>query len=450
MHGSRFRPIRFDFRSLAIRLLPVRYVVTGSLAIGSILSIGTPSGECIACPFCSAVSQTFAEEMASMDVVVLATFVDGIREAVKPGSTDETPKSTFRVVDCLKGDTWIKPDEEITAEYFGKPDKRAAYLIMGTDPPSLMWSRPLAMSAVGKQYLLDVAKLPKDKTRLKFFLKYLENDDEMLARDAYDEFAKAPYEDVLALKPDIDRQQMVNWIQDKDVPVSRRRLYLTMLGVAGDDSDAEMLEQFMMSDDRKQKAGLDAMIACYITLRGDAALPVVEELFLGNKTAEYSDTYAAIMAYRFHGTEGKIVDRDKLLPGLRKVLDRPDLADLVIPDLARWEDWQTMPKLVALFKGAKKNANWVRVPVVNYLRACPLPEAAVEIEQLAKIDPEAIKRANVFFPFSKPGAKQRANAADGSRSDAEESGGNDEGETGPNVEIERPAPVQKRSTDVAG
>jgi hypothetical protein len=30
---------------------------------------------------------------------------------------------------------------------------------------------------------------------------------------------------------------------------------------------------------------------------------------------------------------------------------------------------------------------------VNYLRACPLPEAAVAIEELAALDPEAVRRA---------------------------------------------------------
>ena len=41
---------------------------------------------------------------------------------------------------------------------------------------------------------------------LKFFQGFLEDDDEMLARDAYDEFAKAPYEAVKQLKPKNDVQ----------------------------------------------------------------------------------------------------------------------------------------------------------------------------------------------------------------------------------------------------
>jgi hypothetical protein len=81
------------------------------------------------------------------------------------------------------------------------------------------------------------------------------------------------------------------------------------------------------------------------------------------------------------------------------MLDRPQLADLVIPDLARWEDWSVTDRLVELFKKSNEESSWVRVPVINYLRACPLPDAKQKIDELAKIDPESIKRANSFFPL---------------------------------------------------
>jgi hypothetical protein len=172
-----------------------------------------------------------------------------------------------------------------------------------------------------------------------------------------------------------------------------------MLGVCGSEKDLPLLESMMRSDDRQVKAGLDAMIACYITLAGEKAMPLVEELFLANKDAEYADTYAAIMAIRFHGTETDVVPQKRLVKSLRHMLDRPQLADLVIPDLARWEDWESMPRLVELFKNADEKSSWVRVPVVNYLRACPLPEAKEKMAELEKIDPAAVRRANTFFPF---------------------------------------------------
>jgi hypothetical protein len=176
-------------------------------------------------------------------------------------------------------------------------------------------------------------------------------------------------------------------------------LYLTLLGVCGTDTDVAELETMIRKDDRQLRSALDALVACYLNLRGADGLPLIEDLFLKNSKAEYTDTYATIMALRFHGQETNVVPRDRLAAALRLMLDRPQLADLVIPDLARWEDWSVMDRLVELFKTADDESIWVRVPVINYLRACPLPEAKQHIDELAKIDPDAVKRASNFFPL---------------------------------------------------
>jgi len=82
-----------------------------------------------------------------------------------------------------------------------------------------------------------------------------------------------------------------------------------------------------------------------------------------------------------------------VLASLRLLLDEPKLADLVIADLARWQDWSVVDRLVAIFKDAQADNIFVREPIVNYLRACPLPEAAAAVAELETIDPEACRRA---------------------------------------------------------
>ena len=41
--------------------------------------------------------------------------------------------------------------------------------------------------------------------------------------------------------------------------------------------------------------------------------------------------------------------------------------------------------------------SWVRMPVVNYLRACPLPKAKKYMSDLEKLDPKTFKRARAFW-----------------------------------------------------
>ena len=365
----------------------------------------------LACPFCAAVSQTFTEEIDSMDAVVVGELVK-LPPKADPDedvASREAPKATFKIVQILKGDTYLKGMETIQTIYFGDGKLGKPFLIMGVDPPKLMWSTPLQITERARKYVPQLLALPKEgPRRLEFFQQHLEDDDEMLARDAYDEFAKAPYADVIALKDKMNHDRIVGWIEDQDVPASRRRLYLTMLGVCGTEQDLPMLEKLLKSEDRKAKAGLDAMIGCYLTLMGSEGMSLIEDLFLKNEDSEYADTYAAIMALRFHGSETDVIPRKRILQGLRHMLDRPQLADLVIPDLARWEDWGSMDRLVQLFKEADEKSSWVRVPVINYLRACPKPEAEKCITELEKIDPDAVKRANTFFPFGGAGGRKPA------------------------------------------
>jgi len=372
----------------------VNTLVAGAMSWGlSLALVASFHQQATACPFCSAVSQTLSEEMAAMDTAAIARIVAG---------TETEADAEFEILSVIRGDKLIRPELKLRINYFGKAKSDQQFLIMGVDPPDLLWSSPLPVSPVAIEYVNALTKLPKETVeRLEFFLAYLEHKESMLARDAYDEFAKAPYDDIKKLKDKLDRPQLIEWIKDTSLPPDRKRLYLVMLGVCGQTSDADLLEKLLRSDDDNKRAGLDAMIACYLTLRGADGLKLVDEVFLANKQSQYADTYAAIMALRFHGTEGGILEKEKVLESMRLILNRPELADLVIPDLARWEDWSQIDKLADLFKSADDKSSWVRVPVINYLRACPLPQAEQKLNELKELDPAAFKRATSFFPVPK-------------------------------------------------
>jgi len=386
-----------------------------------------------ACPFCSAVSLTFAQEIAQSQAAVIARLVESPPAgALSPRAEGPLPKGKFAVVEVLKGADLVaesglsgadaRPIETIMLEE--KP-VGALFLLMGVEPPKLVWSSPIAVSDRGVAYLRKLADLPeKGPERLAFFQEHLEDEDETLARDAYDEFAVAPYADVRGLKDRMDPARLLGWIENPKVQANRRRLYATMLGACGTKADADrigaILEAASLPADRAEiRSGLDALIACYVTLRGPEGLDVVDRLFLdrqgdgaARREIPFAETYAAVMALRFLGEESELVPRERVLASLRILLDEPKLADLVIADLARWQDWTVVDKLVALFKNAEADNIFVREPVVNYLKACPLPEAATAITALEKIDPEAVRRAATLAGLAGAVAAQPAPAGD--------------------------------------
>ncbi|NDC63161.1 MAG: hypothetical protein EBZ59_04060 [Planctomycetia bacterium] len=414
-----------------------------------------------ACPFCSAVSLTFSQEIAQSQAAVIARLVEPPPAgSLSPRAEGPLPKGRFAVVKTLKGADLVaeagllgedaRPIEAITLEE--KP-AGTLFLLMGIEPPKLVWSSPIPVSERAVAYLEKLSSLPeKGPDRLAFFQHYLEDADETLARDAYDEFAVAPYEDVRGLENRMDPTQLLAWIENPRVQASRRRLYATMLGVCGTRADAERIESILVGGDAgdpaaggrpggdraEVRSGLDALIACYVTLRGAEGLELVDRLFLRRKGRDvpFTETYAAVMALRFLGEESDAVPRPRVLESLRILLEEPKLADLVVADLARWEDWSAVATLTELFEKADADNIFVREPIVNYLRACPLPEAAEALRKLEAIDPEAVRRAAALAGFA--GAIPPRPAATGSGTAGATAPGDDgdPGEPAPGSSVE--------------
>lgn len=401
----------------------------------------------VACPFCSAVSQTLSQEIEAADVAVLTRLVKlppevGLDDEVELDLDDpDSGAAEFEVVEVLRGENAPAVGSIIKVVYFGSDSQKKSFLISGLQGAKIDWSTPLPLTERAIDYIKSFGTLPeKGADRLAFFLNHLEDEDPLLAQDAYDEFGRAPYEDVIAVGDRMNRMQLIEWIEDSAVGPTRRRLYLTMLGICGQPEDIAILESLLLYDYQQMKPGivagfaamaaagpgpftgatvlndmvkadvrrkqqcLDALIAAYLKLEGPSGLPLIEDRFLTNPAAEYTHVYAAVMALRFHGEETDVIPKPRLLETVRLVLDNSEIADQVIPDLARWEDWSVMDQLVNKFKESDKNA-WIRQPVISYLLAASdqtgevSERANAALSELEELDPKAVKQARSYMAF---------------------------------------------------
>jgi hypothetical protein len=419
-------------------------LLTTTAALAALLVAGSQT---FACPFCDVAAQTLSEETSSADAVVLARQI----EEARPVSEQDDPNSgtaKFEIAEVLRGKEMLGDTKQIDVVYFGEFDPKQTFLVVGLGTEKPDWSTPLPLSKAAEDYVRKLPTLPPTGVeRLVYFQEYLEHEDPLLAQDAYDEFARAPYEDVLALGPKMYHDKLVNWITDLEISPSRRRLYLTMLGACGGPSDIPMLESMIVSNfdaiepqlqqvlnsgqaaggpvslpiwldlieqqERQKKLGLDALVACYLTLRGGDGLDLVDQRFLKDPKVEYTHVYSVIMALRFHGDqETGAVPKDRLLASVRLLLGNPDFADQVILDLSRWEDWSVLDRLVDMFKKSDAKG-YVRQPVVTYLTvAGEQPNevgnrAKAALAELEQFDPASVKQARSLMAF---GALTRARA----------------------------------------
>ena len=204
------------------------------------------------------------------------------------------------------------------------PDKKFLITgLAGVTGPGLDWTTPVPLSERAVEYIKRLPTVPRDGgDRLAFFQDYLEDEDPLLAQDAYDEFARMPYDGRCRARPTDEARTALKWINDGHVGPSGRRLYLSMLGVCGKPEDVAMLEQLMNYDyaamkpgiaavvdrraalmgprwasavldemlhaeERQKRESLDALIACYLKLKGPDGLELINELFLRNPNVEY-------------------------------------------------------------------------------------------------------------------------------------------------------------------
>jgi hypothetical protein len=81
---------------------------------------------------------------------------------------------------------------------------------------------------------------------------------------------------------------------------------------------------------------------------------------------------AAILALRVHGDADGVISRDRALASFRSFFeDREPLVFLIVPDLARWEEWESKDRLVALAARRGDEMMEIRQRVNEYLELCP-------------------------------------------------------------------------------
>ncbi len=350
------------------------------------------------CPFCSSINPTVAEQLETHDAVVVVK----LTKLPPPADDDdyELPKATFEVVELLKGEAYIHSGATIEAVLIGQFELGGQFMLMGVDPPSMAWTTAIPTSDRVVEYFKKIPSLPPaGPDRLAYFQDFFEDEEVVLANDAYDEFALSSYADVIALKDRMKHDKIIEFISDENVLESRKRLYFTLLGVCGTESDVPFLESMLAEENREKRPGLDSMAACYLRIRGPEGLPFIEKLFLSNLNAEYIDVFSIIQALRFHTTECDIISKGRVAESMRLVLDHPKIADIVIPDLARLEDWSIVDRLAEMFRTAEGETKWVRTPIASYMFACPKPEAEKHLAEFRKLDPDAVNRAELMANF---------------------------------------------------
>ncbi len=388
---------------MSVRAAIVAVVVLSSGLFAELQQVAEASVALVSCPFCDAPTLLMAEQVQMCNHMVLGKWLGGD----KPTETS-IGNSRFEILHVAKSENdHFKVGQTIEMAQYIAGSEKATYALMGMGERLEDWHPPMEVSAAGWKYLselpLPVTEPAKQTERLAFAIDYLEHPDLLISNDAYAEFAAAPYDVIVPLKDRFPREKLKLWLNNPETTVTRIGLYGLLLGLCGTEEDAAMMEKKIVVVDADFRLGIEGVMSGFILIRGESGLKVLEDSKMKSTTCvnaagetinlPFSETYAAMQTLRFLWTyEPDRIPKTRLKESMRTLLDRPDLADLVITDLARWKDWEVQDRLMTMYSDENYSLPAVKRAIVRFLFHCsqekPVegPEGAriAELSQMAK------------------------------------------------------------------
>jgi hypothetical protein len=347
-----------------------------------------------ACPFCTAVEPSLTERREAATAVALG-------EAVESGPQ----RRVYRLHRVVKGAQALADPESLVlpadpavavgglALLLGEPAKGAG----AEEASALEWTAiPLDEAAVAYVFRAPSLRMPAPE-RLAYFAPFLEHANPLIAEDAYREFGRAPFEAVEAAAGALPFDTLRDWLVDSGIRPERQGFYGMALGLAPDNDargeQADFLRGLILRPASDYRAGFDGILGGYLLAAGEPGLDLIEQLYLANLDSANGDARHAMTALRFYHQYGREIPPARLAVALRHLLARPALAADAIADLARWEDWDSLPQVVSLFGQGEYDDPGTRRAIVGYLLACPNDEAAAELAHLRLAHPDAVADA---------------------------------------------------------
>lgn len=244
-----------------------------------------------------------------------------------------------------------------------------------------------------------------EKARIAVFVPYLESECEVVASDALDEVFSNGYEGLSAVRHRLTRELILQRIADPNAFPSQLGKYGMLAGLCGKPEDAALLEKKIVVLDADYRPGIEGVMVGYLLICGEDGLKVLEDARMRTKVAMNSDgkevplpfyeTYAALQVLRFMWTdEPNRLPQERLKQSMRILLDRPELADLVITDLARWKDWSIQDRLMAMYDDETFDIPAIRRAIIRYLYYCSQDEGEPTVGGTTTTRPEHALKAD--------------------------------------------------------
>ena len=255
----------------------------------------------------------------------------------------------------------------------------------------------------------------KDKNRLEWFVKWLDHPNHAISKDAYAEFALAPFQEVRDSAHAFSPAEVIDHLRDLSLQQQRRGFYGMVAGVLARQSPKESQSTYtnalirIVTEHQSNdfQVGLDGVIGGLFIALGERALPILERRGLFENEASPVDQRHLLQALRFCWEyPSDTVPRTEVILITRKLLPVPHLTREVIVDLSRYQDWDFRNQIVAMWDTLGGEGPLIRPAIVGYLLACPSEKGASLLAHLRGKNIELFEKAQqaaaIPFPAAAP------------------------------------------------
>ncbi len=384
---------RVQLRVAIMRALSVLFCLAIAMAMA-----GSPAQACAVC--FSGTVVTPGQKLDSADQAVLAVV-----------SAD---KRSFRVIAAVKGDiapaTTISQSDvslgaaELVMSMDGQTAVETSSIASADQPLLLLRSRTsetwTSLGSIGEQYadwLRQLAATRRSaadqpvrlwpskvtawstltdaewRERLALVWPYVGDDQTLAEEIAYGELLRAPYAAMRTLKPLLEVETLRTWLADPNLS-SRRSVFTLLLGVAGDQDDATLLEgQIDQALSARDAANLSAMLAADLELRGPSRLDWLHKTFFVEPQRTLPEIDAALLALSVQGEANAAIPREAVVQAYRAFISvRKPMAGFVATELANWEAWEATPDYVDIIRSKNVKDPAGQFAILSYLKSSPL------------------------------------------------------------------------------
>jgi hypothetical protein len=346
------------------RLLPA-----AAIGLAALLTPATAT----ACPFCPTAGQTLLGEVNQAHLIVFGTLTNAQRDPNEFGKGTTDMDIEF----IVKDHQYLKGKKKITLpRYVPETKDKSKYLVFceiytgELDPYRGEQVPPDSKIA---EYIKGAIDL-KDKdmpTRLQYFFKHFDSPDWAISGDAFQEFSNAEYKDVRAAGEKMNPDQVLKMLKDPNTSIARFGLLGLLLGHCGKESHGKALKEFIDDPKVKQATGLDGLLAGFILLDPKDGLAYVAGLIKDTKE-DFLVRYAALRSMRFFWEyRDDVLKKAAIVDAVKPLIDQPDIVDLAVEDLRKWQQWDVAPKLVHLFDKPSHEVSIIQRSIIKYALTAP-------------------------------------------------------------------------------